>query len=78
VRELFIDALGPEELQTLRRYSDAVVARIDNMPEQGGTANAGPAVRPASHPTPASDPAASRPAAGEEHRAVEGLARRAK
>lgn len=31
VRELFIDALGPEELQTLRRYSDTVIARIDSM-----------------------------------------------
>jgi DNA-binding MarR family transcriptional regulator len=67
VRELFIDALGPEELQALRRYSDAVTARIDSMPEQGGTANAGLAVRPASHPAPASDPAASPSAAGEGH-----------
>jgi len=41
---LFIDALGPEDLQTLRRYSDAVMARIDSMPEQGGTANADLAV----------------------------------
>jgi DNA-binding MarR family transcriptional regulator len=77
VRELFIDALGPEELQALRRYSDAVIARIDSMPEQGGTANAGLAVRPASHPTLASDPAASQSAAGEKHRAVDGHARRA-
>jgi DNA-binding MarR family transcriptional regulator len=51
VRELFIDALGPEELQALRRYSDAVTARIDSMPErsmpeQGGTADAGLAARP--------------------------------
>jgi DNA-binding MarR family transcriptional regulator len=77
VRELFIDALGAEELQTLRRSSDTVIARIDSMPEQGGTANAGLAVPPASHPTSASDPAASRSAVGEQHRAVEGLARRA-
>jgi DNA-binding MarR family transcriptional regulator len=77
VRELFIDALGPEELQALRRYSDTVVARIDSMPEQGGTANADLAARPASHPAPASAPAASRPAADEEHRAAEGPARRA-
>jgi DNA-binding MarR family transcriptional regulator len=41
VRELFIDALGPEELQTLRRYSDKVIARTDSMPEQGGTAEGG-------------------------------------
>jgi DNA-binding MarR family transcriptional regulator len=41
VRELFIDALGPEELQALRRYSDAVTARIDSMPEQGGTEGPG-------------------------------------
>jgi DNA-binding MarR family transcriptional regulator len=61
VRELFIDALGPDELQTLRRYADTVVARIDSMPEQGGAANAGRAVRPASQPALASDPAASRP-----------------
>jgi DNA-binding MarR family transcriptional regulator len=40
VRELFIDALGPQELQTLRGYSDTVIARIDSMPEQDGTANA--------------------------------------
>jgi DNA-binding MarR family transcriptional regulator len=46
VRELFIDALSPEELQTLRRCSDEVIARIDGTPEQGGTANAGLAVRP--------------------------------
>jgi DNA-binding MarR family transcriptional regulator len=46
VRELFIDALGPEELQTLRRYSATVIARIDSMPEQGGTATVGLAVRP--------------------------------
>jgi len=46
VRELFIDALGTEELQTLRRYCDTVVACIDSMPEHGATANAGPAVRP--------------------------------
>jgi len=78
VRKLFIDALGPEELQALGRYSDAIVARIDSTPEQAGTANAGPAVQPASHPTPASDPAASRPAAGEEHRAAGGVARPAK
>jgi DNA-binding MarR family transcriptional regulator len=61
VRELFIDALGPEELRALRRYSDAVTARIDSMPEQGGTADASLAVRPASHPVPA----ASRSAVGE-------------
>jgi DNA-binding MarR family transcriptional regulator len=46
VRELFIDALDPEELQTLRRCSDKVIARIDSAPEQGGTASAGCAVRP--------------------------------
>jgi DNA-binding MarR family transcriptional regulator len=46
VRELFIDALGPEELQTLRRISDIVTARIDSVPEQGGPANAALAVRP--------------------------------
>jgi DNA-binding MarR family transcriptional regulator len=74
VRELFIDALAPEELQTLRRYADTVTARIDSMPEQGGTANAGRAVRPAGHPAPAS---ASRSAVGDKHRAVKGLARRA-
>jgi len=45
VRELFIDALGPEELQALRRYSDTVTARIDSTPEQRRTANAGPAAR---------------------------------
>jgi DNA-binding MarR family transcriptional regulator len=77
VRELFIDALGPEELQALRRYSDTVTARIDSMPEQGGTANASLAVRPASHPASASDPAASPSAVGEKDRPVEGLARRA-
>jgi DNA-binding MarR family transcriptional regulator len=77
VRELFIDVLCPEELQTLRRYCDTVNARIDSMPEHGGTANAGPAARPAGHPAPASDPAASRSAAGEKHRAAEGPARRA-
>jgi DNA-binding MarR family transcriptional regulator len=55
VRELFIDALRPEELQTLRRYADTVTARIDTMPEQGGTANAGRAVQTAGHPAPASD-----------------------
>jgi len=63
VRELFIDALGPQGLQRLRRYSDAVTARIGSTPGQLGTANPGPAARPASHPAP--DPAASRPAAGE-------------
>jgi hypothetical protein len=47
VRELFIDALGPEELQALRRYSDTVVARIDSMPEQGGTAVSVAGARPA-------------------------------
>jgi DNA-binding MarR family transcriptional regulator len=41
VRELFIDALGPEELQTLRRCSDAVIACIDRVPEQGAAADAG-------------------------------------
>jgi DNA-binding MarR family transcriptional regulator len=46
VRELFIDVLDPEELQTLRRCSDKVIARIDSAPEQGGTASAGRAVRP--------------------------------
>ena len=46
VRELFIDALAPQELQTLRRYSDTVTARIDSMPGHGGTPNAGRAVRP--------------------------------
>ena len=59
VRELFIDALGPEELQTLRRYCDTVTARIDSMPEQGGTANAGLAVRPASHSTFSPPPASA-------------------
>jgi DNA-binding MarR family transcriptional regulator len=46
VRELFIDALGPEELQTLRRYCDTVIACIDSTPEQGGTPNASLAGRP--------------------------------
>jgi DNA-binding MarR family transcriptional regulator len=46
VRELFIDALGPEELQVLRRCSDKVTARIGSAPERGGTASAGRAVRP--------------------------------
>lgn len=46
VRELFVDALDPGELQTLRRCSDKVIARIDSAPEQGGTASAGRAVRP--------------------------------
>lgn len=46
VRELFIDALNPEELQTLRRCSDKVIARIDSGPEQSGTASAGRAARP--------------------------------
>jgi len=68
VRELFIDALGPRELQALRRYSDAVTARIDSASEVGGTANAGRAARlagnPAPAPAPAPDPAAGRPAAG--------------
>jgi hypothetical protein len=31
---------------TLRRISDTVTARVDSMPEQGGTATAGPVVRP--------------------------------
>jgi len=33
VRELFIDALDPEQLRTLRRCSDAVIARIDSTPD---------------------------------------------
>jgi len=37
VRELFIDALDPEDLRTLRRCSDTVIARIDSTPEQGRT-----------------------------------------
>jgi len=65
VRELFIDALGPEELQTLRQYANRVIARIDSMPEQEG------------HPALASGPAASRSAVGEKRRAVQGLAREA-
>ncbi|MFF4749079.1 MarR family winged helix-turn-helix transcriptional regulator [Streptomyces sp. NPDC002514] len=46
VRELFIDALDPEELQTLRRCSEKVIARIDSASEQGGPASAGRAARP--------------------------------
>jgi DNA-binding MarR family transcriptional regulator len=49
VRELFIDALGPEELQTLRRCADTVIARIDGMPEQGGTATLTPGATRQSH-----------------------------
>jgi len=45
-RELFIDALDPEELQTLRRCSDKAIACIDSAPEQGGTARADRVVRP--------------------------------
>ncbi|MDI5962135.1 MarR family transcriptional regulator [Streptomyces sp. SL13] len=40
VRELFIDVLDPEELQTLRRCAEKVGARIDGSPEKGGTGRA--------------------------------------
>ncbi|MFE2941250.1 MarR family winged helix-turn-helix transcriptional regulator [Streptomyces sp. NPDC059255] len=33
VLDLFIDALSPDELQTLHRYSDKVIARIDGERE---------------------------------------------
>jgi DNA-binding MarR family transcriptional regulator len=44
VRELFIEALDPEELRTLHRCADKVTARIDSGPEPDGTASAGQAV----------------------------------
>lgn len=34
VRDLFTDVLDPKELQTLRRFSDKVIARIDSAPDQ--------------------------------------------
>ncbi|MFJ2158065.1 MarR family winged helix-turn-helix transcriptional regulator [Streptomyces sp. NPDC087856] len=37
VRELFIDALDPEELQMLRQVADKVNARIDKVAEQRET-----------------------------------------
>jgi DNA-binding MarR family transcriptional regulator len=41
VRELFVEALDPEELRVLRRCAEKVVARIGDAPEPGGTAAGG-------------------------------------
>jgi DNA-binding MarR family transcriptional regulator len=39
VLDLFIDVLQPDELQTLRRCSERVIARIDSAQEQGEMAS---------------------------------------
>ena len=36
VRDLFVEALDPEELRTLRRCAEKVVARIGDAPDRGG------------------------------------------
>lgn len=42
VRELFVEALDPEELRVLHRCAEKVVARIEEAaPERGGKATAG-------------------------------------
>ncbi|MFH8533501.1 MarR family winged helix-turn-helix transcriptional regulator [Streptomyces tendae] len=41
VRELFIDVLGPEELQTLHRCSDKIVGRIQGVKKPAGTTGVG-------------------------------------
>jgi DNA-binding MarR family transcriptional regulator len=46
VRELFVDALDPEELRALRRCSGKVIARIDSAPGPAGTVSAGRVTRP--------------------------------
>jgi DNA-binding MarR family transcriptional regulator len=45
VLDLFVDVLDPDELRTLHRISEKVLARIEHA--QGGTASARPADRPA-------------------------------
>jgi DNA-binding MarR family transcriptional regulator len=50
VRRLFIEALDPEELQTLRRCSDKVIARIHSTPDQCGPPRAARADPPSCVP----------------------------
>ena len=46
VLDLFVDVLQPDDLQTLRRCSDQVIARIDSAQEQGAMISRRQAARP--------------------------------